>query len=91
MSNPKHKPSQIVRSLMVVTGKGTFMFNDGIGHGATRGRSIKVWGWDDLCYDTAVMALEKQGYTVKKVVTRPSNSKWIDGGNIRLHVTGGSR
>lgn len=67
--------AKLVRSLMNVTGCGTFMFSDK----TTFGRSIKVWNVNDTFYVEAQRVLTQHGYTVKIVRTKPCN-------NMRLHV-----
>ncbi len=76
------KSSKIVRGLMNVTGKGTFLFNDKI----QGGRSIKVWGWNPDLYQVAIDAMRRQGIAAKLVRTPPSGSPWRPGNSLRIHT-----
>ena len=76
------KSAKIVRALMTITGKGTFLFNDRI----RGGRSIKVWGWKEQHYDVAMQALAKQGIGSKLVRTRASGNPWRGGSSLRIHT-----
>lgn len=49
------------------TGRGHMIFNDKLADGT---RSLKVWGWDDLDYMTALMMIEKFGFKAELVKTR---------------------
>jgi hypothetical protein len=49
------------------TGRGHMIFNDKLSDGT---RSLKVWGWDDLDYMTAVMMFEQLGFKAELVKTR---------------------
>ena len=81
----KAKSSKIVRALMTLTGKGTFLFNDKI----RGGRSIKVWGWKKEHYEVAMEAMAKQGIASKLVKTPDSTSPWRGGGTLRIHTQEG--
>lgn len=76
----KINPAKIVRDL---AGNKT-VFNDRRSNG---GRSIKVWGWDNQRYQTAIQALAEQGISARLVVTPVfKNLTWQPGGNIRIHT-----
>lgn len=55
------RAADVIRALMVVTKTGNRLFSDS----TTFGRSIKVTGWPDYAYETAVRVLERHGYTAK--------------------------
>lgn len=78
----RHRSARIVRGLMAVTGKGTFVFNDAI----VGGRSIKVWGWSQDLYQVALEAMHKQGIQARLVTTPPGGSPWRGGNSIRIHT-----
>jgi hypothetical protein len=78
----KNGSAKIVRALMTVTGKGTFLFNDKI----RGGRSIKVRGWKQEHYEVAVAALKKQGIDAALVTTPVINKMWNQGGSLRIHT-----
>jgi len=82
MARTSSKSGKIVRALMTLTGKGTFLFNDRI----RGGRSIKVWGWKKDHYDVAIEAMAKQGITAKLVKTQESGNPWRGGGCLRIHT-----
>jgi hypothetical protein len=69
---PARKPTAIIRSLMVITGSGGFLFNDRIKDG--RYRSIKVWGWKMEHYQLAIDILRKHGF---EDVTFRTNRIWV--------------
>jgi len=85
----RYKPASIVRSIMVATNTGSSMFSDRLRATDTKpeGRSIKVWGWKRIHYETAALALKKQGYDVEMVTSPTVNTLFgPSGGQIRLHV-----
>lgn len=83
MARTSSKSGKIVRALMTLTGKGTFVFNDRI----RGGRSIKVWGWKKDHYDVAIEAMTKQGIKAKLVTTPMfKNLTWKTGGSLRIHT-----
>ena len=62
--NTNKRAADFVRSLMIVTKTGGRLYSD-----KTKfGRSIKVTGWSDYAYETAVRVLDRYGYE-SKIVT----------------------
>jgi hypothetical protein len=56
--NTNKRAADVIRALMVVTKTGGRLYSD-----KTKfGRSIKVTGWPDYAYETAVRVLERYGY-----------------------------
>lgn len=82
MARTSSKSGKIVRALMTLTGKGSFVFNDRI----KNGRSIKVWGWNVQHYEVAMEAMAKQGIKSRLVTTPNSDNPWRGGGQLRIHT-----
>lgn len=75
-------PAKIIRALMIVTGKGTVMYNDK----TSFGRSIKVQGVDDKWHHEAANILKQHGYNTKIVTTPILKETWRNGGETRIWV-----
>ena len=77
------KTTQVARSIIRNTGKGTFVFNDKLTGGR---RSLKVWGWCDPEYRAAKQMLEAQGCKVDMVTFRTHKWGGLHYMQTRLHV-----
>jgi hypothetical protein len=75
------RAADVIRALMVVTKTGNRLFSDQ----TTFGRSIKVTGWPDYAYETAVRVLERHGYNAQIVRVRRRKFA-VERQTIRLHV-----
>ena len=80
------KTTQVARSVMLESGKGSFLFNDKLVDGR---RSLKVWGWTSAEYLAAKSKLEAQGCKVNMVKAPVYHdhrgARTVQ--NTRLHVT----
>jgi hypothetical protein len=63
--NTNKRAADVIRALMTVTKSGFRLFSDQ----TTFGRSIKVTGWSEYHYETAVLVLTRHGYEAS-IVTK---------------------
>lgn len=79
------KTTQVARTVALLSGAGTFRFNDKLVDGR---RSLKVWGWSDAEYRMAKGMLEDMGCKVEVVQTPVYRDRiGVKRTHTRLHVT----
>ena len=79
--NKNKRAADVIRALMTVTKTGIRLYSD-----KTKfGRSIKVTGWSDYAYETALRVLDRHCYNAQIVRVR-RRKKPVEQQTIRLHV-----